>query len=101
MTTKTQERYRQSLRADIAGSSYWSDLAPTVDLVPSFLVEAWVDLCDGYDDDAMDMWTRLLDVFSPPRSLRYIETATDLVREYISLLTCGHTPAAVAAAAAA
>jgi hypothetical protein len=98
MTTKTQ-RYRRALRADLAGSSYWSDLAPTVDLVPSFLVEAWVDLCDGYDDDAMDMWTRLLDVFSPPRSLRYIETATDLVREYISLVTCGHTRGTAAAGA--
>jgi hypothetical protein len=99
--TRRERNYRRSLRDDIAGSGYWSDLAPTVELVPFYLVEAWVDLCDGWDDDAMDTWTQLLHAFSPPRSLRYIETATDLVREYISQCTCGHTRAAVAAAGAA
>jgi hypothetical protein len=97
---KNQERRcRQALRADIAGSSYWSDLVPTVDLVPAFLLEAWADLCNGFDDDAMVAWSGLLDETYQPRCLRYITTAADLVQEYISLVTCGHTRAEIAWAA--
>ena len=69
MNKNQERRCRQALRADIAGSSYWQDLAPTVDLVPSFLVEAWADLCNGWDDDAMVVWSDLHDAFSLPRSL--------------------------------
>jgi hypothetical protein len=41
---------RRALRADIASSRHWSDLADTVDAVPGRLVTAWAELVDGYDD---------------------------------------------------
>jgi hypothetical protein len=98
MTKNLERRRRQSLRTDIAASSYWQDLAPTVDLVLAFLLEAWAELCNCNDDDAMVEWFALTEESFQRRSLRYITTATDLVQEYICICTCGHTRAGVPAA---
>jgi hypothetical protein len=81
---------RRTLRATLEdGSRYWSHLAPTVAFVPDFLVVAWAELCNG-DDDALGVWVDLLHDW-PARPLRYIDHATDLVREYISIATTGGT----------
>ena len=54
---------RRALRADIASSRNWCDLADTVDAVPGRLVIAWAELVDGYDDDALCSWTQFLHGF--------------------------------------
>jgi hypothetical protein len=79
---------RRALRADIESSGYWSSIAPTVAFIPDFLVVAWAELCSGWDDDASETWDRLIHGW-PPRSLRYIDHATDLVKEYIAAVTSG------------
>jgi hypothetical protein len=92
MTKQHIRTNRQSMRVDIAASWYWCDIAPTVVFVPDFMVVAWSELCGVWDDDALRVWSELLHDW-PARPLRYIDSATDLVREYISLITCGHLTA--------
>jgi hypothetical protein len=84
---------REGLRYDIADRSYFADLAPTVIWVPDYLVAAWAEL---YDDE-VDLWMHILHEW-PCRDLRYINNAGDLVQEFISLATCGHTRRSMAEA---
>jgi hypothetical protein len=68
---------RKGLRLDVTEN--WPHLARTVAFVPDFLVTAWTELCDGFDDDAMDLWTQMRG--------RNCDSATDLVREFIAMAT--------------
>jgi hypothetical protein len=76
---------RRCLRADIKASSWWRHLVPTVAFVPDPLVEAWAELCNNDDTDALEAWSYLLHEHRGGE----FKTATELVETYVCATTGG------------
>jgi hypothetical protein len=87
---------RKWLRRELKNSTYWSYLAESVRNVPDDSLMAWVELADGFDDDALN-WSACMN--SPnlhEARLRYLDNSADsaafFLRHYVSVMTCGHLP---------
>ena len=75
--------WREDMRFDIAESSYFGDLAPTVVWVPDYLIIAWAEM-DFTEDEVYCAWTHLLHTW-PSRGPRRINTATAFVQVFLAI----------------
>ena len=88
---------RKRLRGELEHSAYLKNLVKTVRDVPDDLLVAWAELADCRDVKAFTEWHALLhDRKVNEVRFRYLEgkrdTATFLLRQYVSVMTCGLLP---------
>ena len=88
---------RKRLRQELKHSTYLQHLVKTVRDVPDDLLIAWAELADARDDKAFTEWQACLNSRSANVArARYLEgkpdNATLLLRQYVSVMTCGLLP---------